>query len=190
MELLLFLKERVLAMDISVFRFINVKLHNELLAYLMKFTANDIFLAAVIFAGVVVFLKKTGDKGKLNAAFVLWTVITANIISTYLIKPVFKRQRPVVALDNIYFLVKMGHYGYAFPSTHTAMAAVIAAFLWDDYPGARPVLALFVFLVGFFCVYTGGHYPLDVIGGFVLGVLCGRIALMIRNYNDKRRTER
>jgi undecaprenyl-diphosphatase len=183
-------KDRVLAMDTSVFRFINVKLHNEFLAYLMKFTANDVFLAFIVLAGVIVFLKKTGEKGKLNAAFVLWTVIASDIISTYLLKPVFKRQRPVVELDNIYFLVKMGHYGYAFPSTHTAMAAVIAAFLWDDYPGARSALALFVFLVGFFCVYTGGHYPLDVVGGFVLGVLCGKLALLIRNYNAKRRMER
>jgi membrane-associated phospholipid phosphatase len=55
------------------------------------------------------------------------------------------------------------------------MAAALATVLWEDYPAARPALALFVMLVGFFCVYTGGHYPADVAGGFILGVIIGSL---------------
>jgi membrane-associated phospholipid phosphatase len=54
------------------------------------------------------------------------------------------------------------------------MATAIAAALWDDYKPARPYLAAFVFFVGFFCVYTGGHYPSDVAAGFIVGLATGR----------------
>ena len=47
-------------------------------------------------------------------------------------------------------------------------------------------LAIFVFLTAFFCVYTGGHYPLDTAAGFVLGVIAGRSAVYIKRLYLKR----
>ncbi|HPD19375.1 MAG TPA: phosphatase PAP2 family protein, partial [Candidatus Goldiibacteriota bacterium] len=44
---------------------------------------------------------------------------------------------------------------------------------WDDYKELRPLFVFFVFLIGFFCIYTGGHYPFDVAAGFVTGLIIG-----------------
>ena len=174
-------KEALVNADVAAFKFINITLHNKVLAVMMKFTANDIFLATLLFAGLVFLVRKGGAREKVNTAFTLWALIIVNIVNTHLLKVFFKRQRPLVELEDINVLVKLRYYGYAFPSTHTAMATVIATVLWQDYKKFRPFLVLFVFLVGFFCIYTGGHYPLDVLGGVVVGLVFG----IIINYFKK-----
>jgi len=75
---------------------------------------------------------------------------------------------------------------YAFPSTHTAMAAALTAVLWEDYPSMRPILALFVFFVAFFCVYTGGHYPLDVLAGLLTGTAAGFLFSFLKKKTVRR----
>ena len=77
--------------DVSVFRFINVTLHNDLLAAAMKWTANDIFLLALVFGGVIFLVLRGGKREQVNAAFALWSLILANLTSTFLLKPFFKR---------------------------------------------------------------------------------------------------
>ena len=84
---------------------------------------------------------------KANIAFSLWALIAANIASTYVLKPAFKRLRPVEALPDVNFLVTMKRYGWAFPSTHTAMAAALVTVLWDEYKGLRWAMALFVVFI-------------------------------------------
>jgi membrane-associated phospholipid phosphatase len=169
------IKQVLLDADIAVFRFINTAMHNDIAAAVMKFTANDIFLSAVVFAGLFFLVKKYDIKAKNNIAYSLWALITVNFTSTCLLKPFFKRLRPMDALPDVNFLLEVRKYGWAFPSTHTAMAAALVTVLWDDYKNPRWVMALFVFFVGFFCIYTGGHYPADVLAGLFLGVIVGTI---------------
>ena len=169
------IKQVLLDADIAVFRYINTNLHNDIAASVMKFTANDVFLSAVIFTGLFFLMKNGGKKEKTNIAFSLWALIATEIISTGFLKPFFRRPRPVAALPDVNFLVFMRKYGWSFPSTHTAMAAALVVVLWDDYRDLRPWFALFVFFVGFFCVYTGAHYPSDAVVGLILGIIIGKV---------------
>ncbi len=179
------LKEFLLQSDIKFFKFINVTLHNELFAEIIKFAANDVFLAAFVFAGAAFILKKNTSRKRINIAFALWAVIITHIINSDILKNIFKRPRPPQELENIYFLVNMRYMNYAFPSTHTAMAAALTAVLWQDNKKLRPYLALFTAGIGFFCVYTGGHYPLDVLAGLVVGTLSGGVLNIIKNKAKK-----
>lgn len=174
------LRQKLSFADITLFRFINGTLHSGLLAAAMKFTANDVFVAAVILGGLFLLVKAGGKNAKLNTAFALWAVIITDIICTFILKPVFRRPRPFQALEGVYFLAGFRRIGWSFPSTHTAMAAALAVVLWADYSRARLPAALFVFFVGFFCVYTGGHYPSDVAAGFILGIIIGKIFDLVK----------
>ncbi|MBN2754004.1 MAG: phosphatase PAP2 family protein [Candidatus Goldbacteria bacterium] len=179
------IKSAVISADIWVFRIVNSGLYNKYFAVLMKYAANDVFLVIAAAAGFFLLFRKWDGRDKADTAFSLWAVITVNFISSRFLKPLFARKRPVAELSDVNFLVEMRRLGYAFPSTHTAMAAALAAALWDRRE-ARPYLALFVFLTAFFCVYTGGHYPLDTAAGLVLGVFTGRAAVYIKRLYLKR----
>ncbi len=179
------LKEFLLQTDTRLFKFINVTLHNEPFAEIIKFAANDVFLAAFVFGGAAFLIKKNTLRKRINIAFALWAIIITHIINSDILKNIFKRPRPPQELENIYFLVNMRCMNYAFPSTHTAMAAALAAVLWQDNKNLRPYLALFTAGIGFFCVYTGGHYPFDVLAGLVVGIFSGCILNIIKNKAKK-----
>jgi undecaprenyl-diphosphatase len=175
------IKNFILSADVETFRFVNIKMHNGFLAGIAGLTANDVFLTALVFTGIFFLAGKAWREKKAVIAFTLWSIIAVNIISG-LLKHAFKRPRPYLSVDGAMLLVKMYKNGFAFPSTHTAMATVICAMLWDDFPGARGCLAAFTALVGFFCVYTGGHYPLDVIAGFTLGLVTAAAASYLKKH--------
>jgi undecaprenyl-diphosphatase len=182
------IKETLVLLDTRLFSFINIRLHNDFVAALASMTADDLFLAALVFAGIFIFAGRIWRKKKAVIAFTLWSIIAVNIISGFL-KHLFKRPRPYLTVDGAMLLVKMHKNGYAFPSTHTAMAAVICAMFWNEFKAARPYLAAFVVLVGFFCVYTGGHYPSDVIAGFALGTAVAAAAGYLKNIYLKGKKE-
>lgn len=176
----------LLDIDIKIFRFINSTLYNPLAEKIMWLIANDVFLIAVLFLVFIYILNKDIIKGKINIAFSLWAVIFTNLLNTFILKNIFKRNRPVMELENVNFLVYMRKINYAFPSTHTAMATALVVVLWDDYKELRPFFVFFVFLIGFFCIYTGGHYPFDVIAGFAVGLIIGKIFNWLKKKSSKK----
>lgn len=59
----------------------------------------------------------------------------------------------------------------SFPSGHsTIMAVITSAFLFTR---SRWMALFFIFMlwIGFSRIYVGVHYPLDVLGGFILGFI-------------------
>lgn len=64
----------------------------------------------------------------------------------------------------------------SFPSGHSASAAAFAVAVGDILPALRPPLRVAASVVAFSRVYTGVHYPSDVLVGVTVGVLSGRLA--------------
>jgi membrane-associated phospholipid phosphatase len=62
----------------------------------------------------------------------------------------------------------------SFPSGHSASAAAFAASVGRVLPGLRLPLRAVAVLVAFSRVYTGVHYPGDVVVGAIIGSLLGR----------------
>lgn len=69
---------------------------------------------------------------------------------------------------------------HAFPSGHAARAAVLTVLGMALGPAwLGPVMALWTTLVAVSRVVLGVHYVSDVVGGAVLGVVCGLLALAL-----------
>lgn len=111
----------------------------------------------------------TGKKTAIVMAIAMLVLIPIGTMA----KEVVGRQRPAIPAAD--FLVAADS-DYAFPSGHaiitSAGAAVSLALFRNSYRkmAVSIGLATEAALVCFSRVYIGGHYPLDVVGGILLGV--------------------
>lgn len=97
------------------------------------------------------------------SVLITWIVVT-------LVKALVAAPRPFEVIDGIRTLHSSG-LGDSFPSGHTAMAAAIAGAIKPYHHRAGMLLILFALLVGISRVYLGVHFPIDVIAGFLIGLV-------------------
>ena len=123
----------------------------------------------------------------LGGAFLGGVVGLVDLLSGQL-KWVVERVRPCRALSNLVTVEPGGCGGlFSFPSSHAMSTATAAAFLHVLYPRSGWVSWPVVALIGFSRVYVGAHYVTDVLGGWVIGGLCGAgIAWLLLRYSRVR----
>jgi undecaprenyl-diphosphatase len=88
------------------------------------------------------------------------------------------RERPPLVYPEPKPLVGVPHSG-AFPSGHTATAFACATVLAWASPRLRIPAFLLAAAIGCSRIYVGVHWPLDVLGGAVLGVLVATALLKL-----------
>lgn len=115
----------------------------------------------------------------LSVLYRRWGILAVTVIAVAVadwsamgLKAVFDRERPSLRYAEPAALVKTPHDG-SFPSGHAATSFAAATLLTFAFPRLGPALFLLASAVAFSRVYVGVHYPFDVIGGALLGVLVG-----------------
>lgn len=109
---------------------------------------------------------------------VLIALAIGNIIGDQILKNIITRQRPIGIEFGFDFIIKLPK-SYSFPSGHTTSSfAVFGAFLFSKARYKYWVLALASF-IAFSRIYLHVHYPSDILGGIVLGLICGKLAVKL-----------
>ncbi len=110
-----------------------------------------------------------------TVAGVLWAAggtVVAWVVAHFVLKPLIAEKRPYLALpraDHVEVLLTRTH-GYSFPSGHATIAGAVLVGLWMARRWLIASLAsLLGLLLSFGRVYTGMHYPFDVVGGLAFG---------------------
>lgn len=110
------------------------------------------------------------------------TVSLADIISSHFLKPYFDRIRPcndVLLQASTILRAPYCPGNGSFTSSHAANHFAIAAFVnfslspWLKWRGW--IFYLWATIICFAQIYVGVHYPGDILGGAVLGILLGYI---------------
>lgn len=172
---------RLFALDVAVFRLVNHYMANELFDVVMPFI-TDIAHWRLIIVGIALFLVTFGGRrGRwLLAAIVVTVALTDGVIG-HSLKHWLDKPRPFLVLDGVRVLIGAG--GGSFPSAHAANMFALATVFSAWVPRLGLLGFGFASLIAFSRVYVGVHYPSDVIGGGMLGILAGLFVLwMVRNW--------
>lgn len=160
---------------------IHTPLLDKILAFITSLgNAGIIWIALAV---VLLILPKTRKTGIIVAAALLMDLVLCNLI----LKNLVARVRPYDVNTAIAILIKKP-LDFSFPSGHTAasFAAMTALFLAKMKKVWIAALVLAV-LIAFSRLYFYVHYPTDVLGGAVVGILSGIIGYAIVEKIDKRR---
>lgn len=113
-----------------------------------------------------------GRRGAIALLALVLTVAVSDQLSSKVLKPIFHRSRPSVALADAHPLFGVRR-SYAFPSSHAANFFAAAPIVGTVFPPAAVAYTGLAVAVSLSRIYVGDHYPSDVIAGAILGILVG-----------------
>jgi len=179
--------DSLIHLDKVVFIFINQGISNQLFDSVMPVITDwdkTLIGRLLVIVGLILLLWK-GDKNKRAILPLLFlTILVTDQVSSSLIKHLVQRPRPCHIINGTYImeilrlLVTCGA-GFSFPSSHAANSFAVTTLFTIYYPKVSWIFILFALLVSFSRIYVGVHYPLDVVGGAVTGVICSLVLYFV-----------
>lgn len=165
--------ELILSVDRDLFIFLNTWFSTPWLDVFFKTIteARNWILPAIIAA--TIFIVKEKKKAVTILVLAIITVSLTDLISVRVLKPLFSRQRPChpeILIDGCNYLLGKKR-SLSFPSAHATNMFGQAMLLTLFYPKRILYFMVFASLIGFSRIYTGVHYPGDILGGFIFGTI-------------------
>jgi undecaprenyl-diphosphatase len=124
-----------------------------------------------------------------DVACLVMALAIGGVVSDYVLKPIVHRARPFVASTRPAIIGARPMDG-SFPSGHATMAFAGAVVLTEAVPDAAVAWWLLAAAIGYSRVYLGVHFPLDVLGGAVIGIAVAGLVLTIAGRRDDGRDRR
>jgi len=126
-------------------------------------------------AVVMLFFRRTRKTALMTGMALILGLLICNII----LKPTVARIRPYDVKGNIDSLLIAAQHDFSFPSGHTtAFFEMATVFMIRDRRFGIPALVM-AFIIAFSRMYLYVHYPTDILGGIVVGTLCGVLGYLI-----------
>jgi undecaprenyl-diphosphatase len=176
-------------LDVRLMYFINQSLRCELLSWFMPvfdYDRNWVIPLCLILIIIMIF---GGKRGRIAGLIAILIVILTDQISSTLIKPLVARIRPCNVLAGLNMwkdckwivipnpVIDIYRSSYSFPSSHAINTGAQALWWSWVYPRSRWFAYSTAFVIGLSRIYDGMHYPLDVVGGWLMAL--GIIIIMI-----------
>ena len=170
-------------MNIELFGLINnLANKNGVLDGIMIFFSNYvpyIFMAVIVIVFILGIKQKRFEYRKIAFSTVVITII--NLIINLLIRSIFHVDRPFI--HNKVNLLVPHDTASSFPSNHATGTMSIALGLGKYNRILEIIMTILSIIVGFSRVYVGNHYPMDVIGAYIIVFVTSHI------YNLKLRSK-
>ena len=145
---------------------------------LFIFGAKYLYFVSIIIA-IFYFLRQPRDRQKQMAIFACISIPIA-LILVWIAGHLYNDPRPFVVGNFTPLIPHAPDNG--FPSDHTALVALIAAFFYFYNKRLSIALWIIAILVGISRIYVGVHHTIDIIGSIVIAILATMIASYILSY--------
>ena len=155
-------------MNMEIFKLINdLANKNTVLDNIMIFFSEYgpyISMAAIVIVFILGLKEKKCESRKIAVSTVVVTVI--NLIINIIVRSIFHVDRPFV--HNKVNLLLPHDSASSFPSNHATGTMSIALGVRKYNKLLSIMLSILSIIIGFSRVYVGHHYPMDVIGAYVI----------------------
>ncbi len=172
--------QTLLTWDRALFEKINSDWANSLFDSVMPWLRVSTVWAPLYLFMLVLVLQNFKASGLWWALLFLVTVALTDMTGTYLFKHNIERLRPCrdpEFMDHVRLVVQQCAGGYSFISNHAANHFGMGVFFFVTF---RHMIGKWAWVgliwaasIAYAQVYVGNHYPLDVLGGAVLGLIFG-----------------
>ena len=179
-------------LDQQLFLFLN-GIHSPFWDTIMYWISDKYFWFPfyAVLIGIIIYKERKKSIPILIAIAVLITL--ADQLSVHLFKEVFERFRPCRPESPIHEMVHLvnNHCGgqYGFISSHAtnsfAAATFLAGILGKYFRGFTTFILVWAAVVSYSRIYLGVHYPGDVLGGAVFGIILGIFILFVLKRTQK-----
>jgi 4-amino-4-deoxy-L-arabinose transferase-like glycosyltransferase/membrane-associated phospholipid phosphatase len=177
-------------MNVWFFRLVNDSMKNRVLDAILPLFSDKDYIVIPAIAFLVAGLYLGRRRTRVHLVALVLAIALSNLVAEKVIKNAFQTHRPYAAIKGVHLYRSGEWHDYdphwytidprksnGFPSSHVVNMAAAAAVLAIWWPATLWVTAPLALLVGFSRVYTGNHFPLDVLGGYVWGVACGLVVV-------------
>lgn len=141
-------------------------------------------LPYLVLAVVVVSVILALNSGKKSSAVVYVAAVVSGLVARYgvaeLIRYFYHRPRPFAALNLPHLLTETS---YSFPSGHAIFFFALAAGVFSTNKRFGAWLYVVAILIGLGRIAAGVHYPSDILGGAILGVVIGHFGARLFRKN-------
>lgn len=146
---------------------LHVPFLDKIMVFITRF--GDAGIIWIVMSLVLLLIPKTRKSGVIMTAALIVDVLLCNVV----LKNLVARTRPYDVNTGVQLLVARLH-DYSFPSGHTAasFASVTALYLAGEKKLWKFALVL-ACLIAISRLYLYVHYPTDVLGGVLFGVVSG-----------------
>ena len=167
--------------DSETFKMINQSSGNLIDTIMFTFS---VYGRELVWTAIVVMLLAFGKSKGRKTAILLLIVFLISIPTEIMLKDVIHRPRPVPQFDKL--LTKTEQNDYSYPSGHAiTISAATCIFLSQYLAGKMRLISLIFAVEVVVClslIYVGAHYPMDIVGGILVGQTISFVVISCQRY--------
>ena len=175
------LLQTILETDHALFHTINQSWTSPFCDRLMPFIAAPGHFTPFMGLGAILLLVWGGFRGRLFIAIMALALLIGDAGINHAIKHLVHRPRPYQSMEGVRMVKQEGitfsgiptthPTGESFTSGHACNNVALAFMACAVFGRAAWFLWVWAFLISYSRVYTGDHYPLDILGAWILSPL-------------------
>ena len=138
-----------------------------------------LLVAGVLVGWILVTAWRTSHRLEVARALVLAVLLSE--LFAQVLKRLAGQPRPLSVIPGLdAHGYPISPHGNAYPSAHTAVSVAMVSALWPWMSRPQRIVgAAFAVLIAGNRMYIGAHWPVDVLGGAAIGLLCGSLVWLV-----------